>query len=155
MYCQLRKFVLENGITMVSYKTGTECVDWPQLYHLYSHVELVDSLGKRSEFNKIKSAFINSLKVVTAWKADKLVGAGRLISDGICYGTIFDLGVLPEYQKQGIGKGMMNELLRNNEHLYVYLTSTFGNEEFYREFGFKPHKTAFLKYPFESEYLED
>ncbi|OYT61444.1 hypothetical protein B6U67_05805 [Methanosarcinales archaeon ex4484_138] len=89
---------------MVSYKTGTECVDWPQLYHLYSQVELVASLGKRSEFNKIKSAFINSFKVVTAGKADKLVGAGRLISDGICYGTIFDLGVLPEYQKQGIGR---------------------------------------------------
>lgn len=140
---------------MVSYKTGTECVDWPQLYHLYSQVELVASLGKRSEFNKIKSAFINSFKVVTAGKADKLVGAGRLISDGICYGTIFDLGVLPEYRKQGIGKGMMNELLRNNEHLYVYLTSTFGNEEFYRKLGFKLHKTAFAKYPFESEYLED
>jgi len=49
----------------------------------------------------------------------------------------------------------MNELLRNNEHLHIYLTSTFGDEEFYREFGFKPHKTAFAKYPFESEYLED
>ena len=84
-----------------------------------------------------------------------MVGAGRLISDGICYGTIFDLGVLPDYQKQGIGKGIMNELLRNNEHLCIHLTSTFGNEEFYRKLGFKSHKTAFAKYPFDSKYLED
>ena len=51
---------------MVIYKTGTECLDWLQIYHLYSQVGLVASLGKRKEFNKIKSAFINSFKVVTA-----------------------------------------------------------------------------------------
>ncbi len=143
---------------MVDYKTGTKDLDWPQLFHLYSlhsQVGLVRGMAGTREFDKIKQAFINSYKVVTASKDDKLVGAGRLISDGICYGQIFDVGVLPEYQKQGIGEGIMNELLRNNEHLCIHLTSTSGNEEFYRKLGFKRHKTAFAKYPFESKYLED
>ena len=140
---------------MVDYKTGTKDIDWPQLFHLYSQVGLVANMGREKEFDKIKRAFINSYKIVTAWTDDKLVGAGRLISDGICYGQIFDVGVLPEYQKQGIGKGIVNEILRNNEHIWIYLTSTFGNEEFYRKLGFKRHKTAFAKYPFESKYLED
>jgi ribosomal protein S18 acetylase RimI-like enzyme len=28
-----------------------------------------------------------------------------MLSDGICYASIFDVGVLPKYQKKGIGKG--------------------------------------------------
>ncbi|WP_242835761.1 hypothetical protein [Clostridium sp. DL-VIII] len=28
-------------------------------------------------------------------------------------------------------------------------------ENFYKKFGFKKHKTAYAKYPFESKYLED
>ena len=48
----------------------------------------------------------------------------------------------------------MEALLRGNEHLLVYLTSTFGNEGFYSKLGFKKHKTAYAKYPCESEYLE-
>jgi predicted N-acetyltransferase YhbS len=37
----------------------------------------------------------------------------------------------------------------------IHLTSTFGNEEFYKKLGFKKHKTAYAKYPFQSKYLED
>lgn len=140
---------------MFNYKTGIENINWEQLFRLYSIVGLVAGLGKNKESAKIKSAFLNSFKIITAWKDDKLIGAGRMISDGICYGIIFDLGVLPEYQKQGIGKGIMDELLKDNEQLFIHLTSTFGNEEFYKKLGFKRHKTAFAKYPCKSEYLED
>ncbi len=108
----------------------------------------------KRDLEAIKKAFQNSRKVVTAWKDGELVGAGRLISDGLCYGTIYDVGVLQACRKQGIGKGIMNELLKGNEHLLTYLTSTFGNEGFYRKLGFKRHKTAYAKYPHESEYLE-
>ncbi len=49
----------------------------------------------------------------------------------------------------------MNELMKGNEHICIYVTSTFGNEPFYSKLGFKKHKTAYAKYPYESEYLED
>ena len=140
---------------MIDCKVGIREIDWPQLYNLYGQVGLVAGKAEKKQFDSIKQAFINSYKVVTAWKDDKLVAAGRLISDGICYGQIVDVGVLPEYQKQGIGKVIMNELMRGNGHLYIYLTSTFGNEEFYRKLGFKRHKTPFARYPTESDYLED
>ena len=77
-----------------------------------------------------------------------------MLSDGVCYGTIYDVGVLEAYQGQGVGKGIMEALLKGSGHLLVYLTSTFGSEEFYRKLGFKKHKTAYAKYPHESEYLE-
>lgn len=107
------------------------------------------------EFNKIQSAFQVSYKVVTAWEGNTLVGSCRMLSDGICYGAVFDVRVLPEYQKKGIGKGLMGLLLKGEEHMTIHLTSTFGNEGFYKKLGFKKHKTAYSKYPFESKYVEE
>ena len=78
-----------------------------------------------------------------------------MISDGVCYGAIFDVGVLPEYQKKGIGRGVMNELLKGNDNIPIHLTSTFGNEEFYKKLSFKKHKTAYSRYPFKTDYVED
>jgi len=43
----------------------------------------------------------------------------------------------------------MNVLLKGEEHMPIHLTSTFGNEDFYKKLGFKKHKTAYAKYPYE------
>lgn len=140
---------------MFVYKVGLECISWDQLFSLYDKVGLVAGYGKKNDHDKIRKAFEQSFKVVTAWNNDNLVGAARMLSDGICYGMIFDVGVLPEYQKLGIGKGLVIELQKDNDHLCIHLTSTFGNEEFYKKLGFKAHKTAFAKYPYQSDYLID
>ena len=139
---------------MVEYKTGTSIIDWEALGDLYEEVGLVAQFGKKRDLEKIRQAFQGSYKVVTAWKEGKLVGAGRLISDGLCYGTVYDVGVLKACRGAGVGKGIMEALLKGDEHLLIYLTSTFGNEKFYEKLGFKKHKTAYAKYPHESEYLE-
>lgn len=139
---------------MIEYRSGTDTINWESITDLYGQVGLVAEFGKKRDQEKIKEAFLNSYKVVTAWKGEKLVGAGRLLSDGVCYGMVFDVGVLPSFQKQGIGKGIMTELMKGNEHIYIHLTSSFGNL-FYRKLGFKKHKTGHAKYPYESEYLED
>lgn len=104
---------------------------------------------------KLLQALQASFKVVLAYDGEQLVGAGRMISDGVRYATIFDVVVLPTHQKKGIGKDIMHKLTENNEHLMIHLTSTFGNEDFYAKLGFKRHKTAFARYPSPSEYLQD
>ena len=78
-----------------------------------------------------------------------------MLSDGICYGMIFDIGVLPEYRKNGIATRMMQELLKGCEDFNIHLTSRFGVEGLYRKLGFKKHKNAFARYPQNSEYLEE
>ncbi|MBU3202117.1 GNAT family N-acetyltransferase [Clostridium estertheticum] len=140
---------------MISYKIGLECIEWCQLFSLYEKVGMLKRFIESKEFNKIQSAFQVSYKVVTAWEENTLVGSCRMLSDGICYGAVFDVAVLPEYQKKGIGKGLMRLLLKGEEHMTIHLTSTFGNEGFYKKLGFKKHKTAYSKYPFESKYVED
>ncbi len=69
---------------------------------------------------RIRKAFEQSYKVVTAWNNDNLIGAARMLSDGICYGIIFDVGVLPEYQNLGIGRGLIIELQKDNEHVFPF-----------------------------------
>ena len=140
---------------MIEYKTGTDPINWESLIDLYFETDGVVGLGKERNLVKIKEAFLNSYKVVTAWEGVQIIGSGRLISDGVCYGWIHDIGIHPDYQKKGIGKGLMNELMNGNETLLIGLTSAFGAEEFYYKLGFKKHKTALAKYPGKSIYLED
>jgi len=140
---------------MIEFKSGTDCIDWVQLCALYSEVGLVGMFGEQRNCEGIRSAFLGSSKVVTAWDGEHLVGASRLISDGICYGTVFDIGVSPKHRRQGIATGMMKVLLEDTENMSVHLTSAFGIEGLYRKLGFKQHKNAFAKYPYESEYLAD
>ena len=82
----------------ITIKVGTDCIDWQQLFCLYKEVGLVAGLARKKDFEGIKKAFCSTFKVVTAWDGEKLLGAGRLISDGMCYGTIYDVGVFEEYQ---------------------------------------------------------
>ncbi len=140
---------------MISYKLGLEYINWSELFDLYKKVGMLKRFIENREFDKIQSAFQKSYKVVTAWDEKRLIGSCRMLSDGICYGAIFDVAVLPEYQKKGVGKGLMNLLLKKEESMTIHLTSTFGNEDFYKKLGFKKHKTAYSKYPFESKYVED
>ncbi len=139
-------------IDRIRIQIGLNNIDWEQLFLLYQSVGLTVARGN---LDSLRSAFQNSYKVAIACLDDKIIGAGRMVSDGIFYGTIFDVGILPDYQKQGIGKKIMNSLLNGEDKLCVHLTSTFGNEQFYQKIGFKKHKTAMAKYPYKSDYLED
>ena len=112
-------------------------------------------LARKGESDKIKAAFLKSYKVVTARDGDKVVGAGRMISDGECYAWIHDIAVLPEYRKRGVGRRIMENLMEDNETLLIGLTSSFEAVEFYKKLGFKKHRTGMAKYPGESMYLED
>ena len=139
---------------MIKTKTGMECIDWTQLVELYAQTELVGGLGIKRDMERIKKAFLNSSKVVTAWDGAYLSGAGRMLTDGVVYAYIQDIAVLPGYRRQGIATAIVKELLVNTENISVHLTSKFGVEDLYRKLGFKRHKNAFAKYPHESPYLE-
>jgi len=140
---------------LIEYKTGLEVIDWNSLIQMYAELNLVIGLARAGEIDKIKRSFKNSYKIVTAWDGDEIIGAGRIISDGECYGWIHDVGVYPKYQKKGIGRGIMDELIKGNEHLLIGLTSSFEAVEFYSKLDFKKHKTAMAKYPGASTYLEE
>jgi GNAT superfamily N-acetyltransferase len=65
----------------------------------------------------------------------------RIVGDGSYY-TIFDVVTRKEYQNQGIGTMLMNEIVLwyksiEDDDTYLYLGASFKKEPFYEKFGFK------------------
>lgn len=88
----------------------------------------------------LQLAINNSWQWVSSYDTDRLVGVGRIISDGALYALICDMIVLPDYQNNGIGKSIL-KMLKNKcaEHNIqrVWLFSAPGRTEFYLKNGFE------------------
>jgi len=54
---------------------------------------------------------MNSHSLISAWDHDKLVGLGNAISDGFLVVYYPHLLVLPNYQRRGIGSGIIQRLI--------------------------------------------
>lgn len=114
-----------------------ESVSWEELATV---IELAP-LGKR-DIAKLEIAFRNSEMRCFAYDGEKLIGAGRGISDGALRAAIYDMVVLPEYQCHGIGTRIMNYLLEQANAEIIMLFANPGKEPFYDRFGFRRMKTA-------------
>ena len=71
---------------------------------------------------------------ITAYEGKRLVGCIRILTDGYYFGTITELLILPEFQKQGIGSRLLN-LAKENTPSYLYFGAQPGLEEFYEKNG--------------------
>ena len=60
---------------------------------------------------KLERAIAQSLSVLGAYDGDQLVGLIRAVGDGETILFIQDLLVLPSYQRQGIGRQLVNALM--------------------------------------------
>jgi GNAT superfamily N-acetyltransferase len=67
---------------------------------------------------KLQEAYRNSSYVVSAWDGERLVGAGRILSDG-CFNAYFpDIAVHPGYRGRGIAGKIVSKLLAECGNLY-------------------------------------
>ena len=89
-----------------------------------------------------KRAFEASHTTVFVYHADRLIGFGRAISDGVYQAAIYDCAVLPEFQKKGIGSKIMNRILSRISHCNIILYASPGKEGFYQTHGFRKMKTG-------------
>ena len=81
--------------------------------------------------------------VVVDITIDKAVGMGRVISDGISDAYIQDLVVLPKYRGHGIGKKLVDSLIKqclSNGIVWIGVIAEPGSDKLYRGLGFKPMK---------------
>ena len=83
------------------------------------------------DVEKTQKALSKTLNI-TAFDGDKLVGCLRILSDGYFFGTITELLILPEYQKQGIGSRLL-QLAKENTPTMLYFGSQPGIEAFYEK----------------------
>jgi GNAT superfamily N-acetyltransferase len=74
-----------------------------------------------------------------AWDGDKLVGAGRICTDGVLHAIIYDVIVAPDHQRQGIGRELVGRLVQtclDAQIGTIQLFSASGKQSFYEHLGF-------------------
>ena len=90
----------------------------------------------------VKEGLANSLFSVVVHDEDGLIiGMGRVLGDKAIYLHIQDVIVRPHFQRQGVGKLIMTELLKYTESIggkntNIGLMSSKGREAFYKDLGF-------------------
>lgn len=119
-------------------------------------VSLYESAGwfdYTEDLNKLEVALKKSLKVVSAWHDKKLIGLIRVIGDGVTIIYIQDIIVLPQYQGNGIGKGLIKTILNEYRDVKQKLLISDDKEsslKFYEKIGFKTisdyNGVAFVNY---------
>ena len=97
------------------------------------------------DMDRIEKMYTNSNLVVTAWDKEKLVGIARSLTD-FCYSCyLSDLAVRKEYQKEGIGKKLI-ELTKEKigEQTMLLLLSAPTAMEYYPKIGFLKVENGFM-----------
>ncbi|MDH3228132.1 MAG: GNAT family N-acetyltransferase, partial [Thermoleophilia bacterium] len=101
---------------------------------------------------RLRTAIELSSYAVVATEGEQVVGFARAMSDGAFAVYIADILVLPELQRQGIGRSLVKELLDRypmERFHHQVLVAERGAEGFYRRLGLVPvgsfGLTAFIR----------
>ena len=120
-------------------------------------IELWESVwGDGPSLEQTKLAMDNTLFRVSVFDGDKIIAMSRMIGDnGLCY-YIKDVIVEPEYQGKGIGRMMIDELLKfvddngiKGTGIFVELCAMPDKIPFYEKFGFESNEAQRLKIMYE------
>jgi GNAT superfamily N-acetyltransferase len=109
-----------------------------------AYLELYNTTGWNEKYRasaaELARAVANSWHFVAAYEGERLVGIGRVVSDGVLYAMIYDLIVNPDYQGCGIGAEILRRLVEKCRAAGirdVQLFSAKGKAPFYRKYGFE------------------
>ena len=108
--------------------------------------------GQGPSYEQTLLAMNNSLFRVSVFDGEQIVAMARVIGDmGLCY-YIKDVIVLPDYQGKGIGRLLIDELLKYiNDHgvpdtnIFVELCAMPDKIPFYEKFGFSANEAQRLR----------
>jgi len=104
------------------------------------------TLGERRPIDKVTTfadMLANANLIITAWDQEKLVGIARTLTDFSYVAYLADLAVDEQYQKQGIGKQLIEETKSHlaSECMIVLLAAPKAND-YYQKIGFEHNPRA-------------
>ncbi|MEK6894334.1 MAG: phosphate acyltransferase [Nanoarchaeota archaeon] len=118
---------VEKKPTLVEFNQLRDSVDW--------------NLAERGISNESAQKSLDVAPYcVCAYSGNKIIGMVRMSGDQGMYGYIQDTIVLPEFQGKGVGRKLMQIILKNIQNKKGYLLGTCPSKvavEFYSSFGFK------------------
>jgi ribosomal protein S18 acetylase RimI-like enzyme len=93
-----------------------------------------------------KKAFENSYATVFVYHDENMIGFGRAISDGAYQAAIYDVAVNPDFQKKGLGKIILKNIISRLPKCSIILYASPGKEGFYLKNGFRKMKTGMAQF---------
>jgi predicted N-acetyltransferase YhbS len=104
------------------------------------------TLGERRPIHN-RQAFENMYQhanlIISAWDGDKLVGISRSLTDFSYVAYLSDLAVDIQYQKQGIGKQLIEKTKSDLEpECMLVILAAPKAREYYGPLGFEQHPSA-------------
>ncbi|ACK97026.1 GNAT family N-acetyltransferase [Bacillus thuringiensis] len=114
-------------------------------------LSLYESLGWNSlklTVNELEQMCKQSWYAIYVFDDKRLVGMGRVISDGVITGIICGVGVLPKYQSSGIGKEIVKRLIQHCEQNKVIpqLMCVEKLQSYYESIGFEAFSIGMTKH---------
>lgn len=114
--------------------------------NLYELEKLCDTVGwVRRPLKKVKTAIKNSFLTISLSyhenKQERLIGFARATSDNTFNATIWDVVVRPEFQRRGLGKILINEIVKELRCSDISTITLFADPQvlnFYKNLGFIP-----------------
>lgn len=127
---------MENKI-VYSLRDGYNQMDFDKVTRMLSNAYWSKGITK----NEVMQGAKNSVLVVGAFtNENEQLGYARVISDKTRFAYVLDVVVDDKFQKQGIGRAMVNFLLNHPElkDVYQWLLITKDAHGVYRKVGFNP-----------------
>lgn len=113
-------------------------IDWNELSGLYR----LAPLGVKAA-DDLKLTFSNSMYKCFVYDGDRLIGAGRALADGRDCSYLADIAIHPRYQGLGLGKAIVQELVRRSAgYKKIILYTSPETTRFYAKLGFKRLNTG-------------
>ncbi|MEG7924631.1 GNAT family N-acetyltransferase [Bacillus cereus] len=114
-------------------------------------LSLYESLGWNSlklTVNELERMCKQSWYAIYVFDDKRLVGMGRVISDGVITSIICGVGVLPKYQSSGIGKEIVERLIQHCEQNKVIpqLMCVEKLQSYYESIGFEAFSIGMTKH---------
>lgn len=126
---------------MITYRDKAQ-ISAAQAIDLY----IRSSLGERRPINNLQT-FESMLKhanlTITAWDGDQLIGISRSLTDFSYVAYLADLAVDQKYQRQGIGKKLVDETkIRLGPDCMIVLLAAPKANDYYQHIGFEHNPRA-------------
>ena len=85
----------------------------------------------------LQAMFENASLVLAAWRGEQLVALVRVLTDGVLHSYLCDLAVEPDVQRLGLGKALVEEVLRRLDGTQLVLRDSDLSSGFYEHLGFR------------------
>lgn len=133
---------MQPEINNLEIKEGLDGLTPARIATLYRRAPLLRPVG---DSDRVWSMFQKSSLVLTAWLNGHLVGIARVLTDGVTYSYLCDLAVEPDFQRLGVGKTLINEVLERVKGTELVLRDSDISAGYYAHLGFHRAENAWVR----------